>query len=200
MNKNENKPKPKKTSSQKGLIASMIAAGCLASVVASASPGLIVTADYYRDMEDLDKQQIAIYQEFMNSSEFSKYTDEQIIQLIEDCDTTKINNIEFAARLKKLFALENAKQVLETSNNTELKQQVEDIEAQKKERSNEYDKSIVPELSAGSAIAFNTVALAAAASSVVYNKKALWDERRKEREAKRKQAQREKNNDNEQGL
>ena len=200
MNKDEKQPKPKKTSAQKGLIASMIAAGCLASVITSAIPGLIVTNDYDRDIKDLDEQQSAIYQEFMGSGEFSKYTDEQIIQLVEDYSSSKINHIEFRARLKKLFTLESAKQVLETSNNTELKQQVEDIEAQKKERSEEYDKSIIPELSVGGAIAFDAGALASAAASVVYNKKALWEERRKEREAKRKQAQRERNNDNEQGL
>ena len=199
MNKDEKQPKPKKTSAQKGLIASMIAAGCLVSIGASALPGLIVTNDYDKDMKDLDEQQSAIYQEFMSSSEFSKYTDEQIIQLVEDYSAAKISSIEFEIRLKKLFTLENAKQVLETSSNTELKQQVEDIEMQKKERTEKYDKSIIPELSVGGAIAFDAGALASAAASVVYNKKALWEERRKEREAKRKQAQREKNN-NEQGL
>ena len=145
MNKDEKQPKPKKTSAQKGLIASMIAAGCLVSIGASALPGLIVTNDYDKDMKDLDEQQSAIYQEFMSSSEFSKYTDEQIIQLVEDYSTAKISSIEFEIRLKKLFTLENAKQVLETSSNTELKQQVEDIEMQKKERSEKYDKSIIPE-------------------------------------------------------
>jgi hypothetical protein len=179
--KKEKQPKQKKTNGQKRLIAGMIATCCFGFAGISTLPGIIARNIYDKDIRELDDKQNAIYEEFMESTEFASITNEQFMQLADDYSSGVIDYDTFRDRLNTMFTVENAKEVIANSNNTELKAQVEEIEQQKEERREEYNSNIVPKLSASAVCAGVAATVGFTIASAVYTNKEINEEKRKKK-------------------
>lgn len=178
----ENKqPKPKKTNGQKRLIAGMITMYCFVAMAASSIPGMIARTIYDKDIRELTDDQNAIYEKFMACNEFSETFKAEFTKVSNDYANGLISYEEFDKKVKHLNSVKYAQEVLASSNNTELKAQVEEIEQQKEERREEYNSNLVTNLSLGAVISGGTASFAAATATMVYSLKESAEEKRKKK-------------------
>lgn len=175
-------PKSKKTAGEKRIIANYIIAYMFAGMAISAMPAVSTSTAYQYDMNALDKKQNAIYEEYMEGPEFSNATNAQLMQLSEDYSYGTIDYTTFRKRLNAIFTVENAKEVLANSNNTEVKAQIEEINQQKQKRTEELDSNIVPEISCGAVTACGAGILGSCIASMIYAGKEAAEEKRKKKQ------------------
>ena len=177
--KKEKYPKPKKTNGQKRIIAGCIAMYCFLGACASMLPGFIARNVYDKDIRELDDKQTAIYEKFMASEEFSDTFKTEFTKASNDYANGLISYEEFDKKVKHLNSVKYAQEVLASSNNTELKSQVEEIEQQKEERSDKFGSSIAINLSLGGVIVGGTATMASATANMVYSLKEINEKKRK---------------------
>ena len=179
--KKEKQPKPKKTNTQKRLIAGMIATCCFGFAVISTLPGIIARNIYDKDIRELTDDQNAIYEKFMASDEFSNSFKAEFTKVSNDYANGLISYEEFDEKVNHLNSVKYAQEVLASSNNTELKAQVEEIEQQKEERREEYNSSVVPKLSASAVCAGVAATVGFTIASAVYTNKEYNEDKRKKK-------------------
>ena len=177
----EKQTKPKKTTKEKRLIACYIAMYCFVAGAASSLPGMFARDSYDNDIRKLDDKQNAVYEQFMESEEFSDSFKEDFTKISDDYTSGKISYEEFDERVKHLNSVEYAQEVLESSNNNEFKSQVEVIDQKKEERREKYNSNIVPKISLGAVGTGMAACIGALISSVVYGIKEDKEEKRKKK-------------------
>ena len=175
----ENQPKPKKTNTQKRIIAAQIAMYCFTGALVATLPGIIESNAYDKDIRLLDNEQTAIYEQFMASEEFSDSFKEEFTKLSNDYANGLIDYDEFDKKVKHLNSVEYAQEVLESSNNTEFKEQVEEIEQKKEERREEYNSSIAPNVSLGAMSIGVSASIGSMIATMVYGIKEDKERKRK---------------------
>ena len=180
--KKEQQPKPKKTNAQKRIIAGMIATYCFGFTVISTLPGIIARNIYDKDIRELDDKQNAIYEEYMESEEFSDTFKQEFTKISNDYANGLISYEEFEEKVKHLNSVKYAQEVLANSNDTELKVQAEEIDKKKEERREEYNSSVVPKLSASAVCAGVAATVGFTIASGVYSIKEYNEEKRKKKE------------------
>lgn len=142
----DNNPKeknPKRTLEEKRLIAERIAFGSFLAMAISISTGIINSGFYRSDINDLIKEQDVIYQEFMDTAEFDTHFKEEFTKISNDYTNGVISYDEFEAKLAYLNSVENAQNVLKSSNH-ELKAEVEELDEQIQARGEKYSSSVIP--------------------------------------------------------
>jgi len=180
----ENKqPKPKKTNTQKRLIAGMIATWCFGFALFSTVPGIMVRYYYDNDISELNDEQTAIYEKFMASEEFSDTFKTEFTKASNDYANGLISYEEFDKKVKHLNSVEYAQKVLETSNNS-LKAQAEEINQKKEERREEHNSNIVSKVSIGAVGTGVAATMGFTIASMVYTNKEYAEDKRK-RKAKK---------------
>lgn len=137
------KKKPKRTLEEKRLIAQRIALGSFLAMGISMSAGIINSGFYRNDINDLIKEQDVIYQEFMDTAEFTTHFKEGFTKISNDYTNGVISYNEFEAKLAYLNSIENAQNILKSSNH-ELKAEVEKLDKQIQARREKYTSSVVP--------------------------------------------------------
>ena len=182
--KENNHPKQKKTNEQKRLIAGMIATCCFGFAAISALPAIIARNIYDKDIRELTDDQNAIYEKFMACNEFSETFKAEFTKVSNDYANGLISYEEFDEKVNHLNSVKYAQEVLASSNNTEIKAQVEEIEQQKEERREEYSSSVVPKLSASAVCAGVAATMGFTIASMVYTNKEYAEDKRK-RKAKK---------------
>ena len=176
----ENKqPKPKKTSGQKRLIASMIAMYCCAGAVLAVLPGMIARNFYDKDIRELNDEQTAIYEKFMESDEFGNSFKKEFTKISNDYANGLITYEEFDEKVKHLNSVKYAQEVLENSNNTRLKAQAEVIDQKKKDRLEKYQSNPVVNGGLIGLVGFGTATMSSIIASAVYSIKDINEEKRK---------------------
>ncbi len=181
----EKQPKPKKTNGQKRIIAGQITMYCFTGAIVAALPGLIVANIYDKDIRVLDNEQTAIYEKFMASEEFSDCFKEEFTKVSNDYASGVISYEEFDANVKHLNSVKYAEEVLTSSNNTEFKEQVEEIEQKKEERREEYNSNLITKLSLGAMGAGSAASMGFATANMVYSLKEYDEEKRKKKSFKK---------------
>ena len=177
--KKEKQPKQKKTNEQKRIIAAHIAMYCICASLMSTLPGFIVKNYYNKDINALDNKQHAIYEEFMTCEEFSDSFKTEFTKASNDYANGLITYEEFDEKVKHLNSVKYAQEVLATSNNTELKTQVEDIDKQKQERTKKYQSNPVVNAGLIGLVGIGTASIGAMVASTVYGIKDMIEEKRK---------------------
>ena len=176
------KAKRKKTAGEKRIIASRVAAYCVAASILSFTPAIIAGYDYSQDLRALDKEQKELYQLFMESGEYSQQIDNQLYQLADDYICGEIDYKTFRKRLNKMFTEETAKELLEISANEALKAQVAEIENQKQQRTEEFNSSAAITATMVGAAVGSAAAIASGAASIGYHIKENNEEKRKRKQ------------------
>ncbi|MFQ6723913.1 MAG: hypothetical protein ACLRFE_01080 [Clostridia bacterium] len=177
-NKKEKQPKPKKTNTQKRLIAGYITMYCFVAMAASSIPGLIAKNNYDKDIRELSDEQNAIYEEFMACDEFSDSFKAEFTKVSNDYANGLMSYEEFEEKIQYLNSYENARKVLDNST-SKLKIQVEDIDKQKQERADKYSSNIAVDLSLGCVIVGGAASFIASTSTMIYSLKESTEEKRK---------------------
>lgn len=177
----EKQPKPKKTNYQKRLIALQITMGCICAMLASGLPGMIAGKGYDRDISKLDKEQDAIYEQFMSSDEFSDSFKAEFTKISNDYANGVIDYEKFNKQVEYLNSVKYAQEVLKNSNNSELKTQVESIDKQKQERTDEFNSSLVTKASLTGVTICGAASFASIVAFGVYGAKEIGDDMRKKK-------------------
>ena len=175
----EKQPNPKKTNTQKRLIAGQIAMYCITGAVVAMLPGFIAKYGYDKDIRVLDNEQTAIYEEFMASEEFSDSFKQEFTKTSNDYANGLISYEEFDERVKHLNSVKYAQEILASSSNTELKVQAEEIDQKKEERREEYNSNLVTTLSLGTLGVGIAACVGFTIASGVYGIKEINEEKRK---------------------
>ena len=184
MNKNEEQPKPKKTAEEKRIIATNIMIGCFTAMVLSSAPTMIVRAGCDKDIRVLDDKQNAIYEQFMACEEFSDSFKQEFTKVSNDYANGVITYEEFDKKVQHLNSIKYAKEVLESSNNTELKEKVEDIKQQKKERAEEFNSNVIKNISTGATLTSATGVMGSLLAAMIYTGKEFKEDKRKKKTTK----------------
>ena len=184
MNKNEEQPKPKKTTEEKRIIATNIMIGCFAAMVLSSAPTMIMRAGCDKDIRVLDDKQNAIYEQFMACEEFSDSFKQEFTKVSNDYANGIIDYEEFDKKVQHLNSIKYAKEVLESSNNTELKEKVEDIKQQKQARAEEFDSNVIKNISTGATLTSATGVMGSLLAAMIYTGKEFKEEKRKKKQTK----------------
>ena len=177
--KKEKQPKQKKTAGQKRLIADSIAIYSFMAMLVSVIPGLFVKGFYDKDIKVLDDKKTEIYEQFMACEEFSDNFKEEFTKVSNDYTNGLISYEEFDEKVKHLNSIKYAQEVLESSNNTELKVQVETINNQKQDRTDKYSSNIVPKLTVGTMASSGALAISSIIASLGYTIKENNEKKRK---------------------
>ena len=177
--KKEKQPKQKKTAGQKRLIADSIAIYSFMAMLVSVIPGLFVKGFYDKDIKVLDDKKTEIYEQFMACEEFSDSFKEEFTKVSNDYANGLISYEEFDEKVKHLNSIKYAQEVLESSNNTELKAQVETINNQKQDRTDKYSSNIVPKLTVGTMASSGALAIGSIIASLGYTIKENNEKKRK---------------------
>lgn len=175
----ENQPRPKKTAGEKRIIAGQIAMYCFTGAVVATLPGMIARNIRDKDIRILDNEQNAIYEKFMACNEFSETFKAEFIKASNDYANGLMTYEEFDEKVKHLNSVKYAQEVLASSNNTELKAQVEKIEQQKEERREEYNSNLAPNLSLGAVSAGVAATVGFTIANAVYSIKEYNEDKRK---------------------
>ena len=144
----EKQPKPKKTLWEKRIIAGRILLGSFFAMAISGVIGMVSTSIYDNDLADLEKEQNAIYEQFMASEEFSNSFKNEFTKMANDYTEGKINYDTFDEKIKYLQSVENAKAILENSNH-ELKDDAQAITDKIEDCKQEYQSNIIPDAALG---------------------------------------------------
>ena len=178
-NNQSKQSKSKKTFAQKRLIANQIVLGCFIAMTISAVPGLIVSKFYARDISKLDNQQNAIYEKFMACDEFSDAFKSEFTKVSNDYANGVIDYEEFDKKVKHLNSIKYSQEVLESSNNIQLKTEVENIDKQKQERTEKHSSSTISNLSLGGVVSSGVGVFASLIASMIYLSKECNEEKKK---------------------
>ncbi len=184
MNKTEKQPKQKKTAGEKRLIAHQIMIGCFAAMVISSAPTMIVRAGYDKDIRVLDDKQNAIYQQFMACEEFSDSFKQEFTKVSNDYANGVISYEDFDKKVQHLNSIKYAKEVLESSNNTEFKEKVEDIKQQKQERAEEFTSNVIKNISTSAVLTSATGMMGSLLAAMIYTGKEFKEDKRKKKQTK----------------
>lgn len=181
MNKNEEQQKPKKTTEEKRIIATNIMIGCFAAMVLSSAPAMIMRSGCDKDIRVLDDKQNAIYEQFMACEEFSDSFKQEFTKVSNDYANGVITYEEFDKKVQHLNSIKYAKEVLESSNNTELKEKVEDIKQQKQERAEKFNSNVVANISTGATLTSATGVMGSLLAAMIYTGKEFKEDKRKKK-------------------
>ena len=140
--------KSKKTLWEKRLIARRILIGSFFAMAISGVIGMVSTSIYENNLADLEKEQNAIYEQFMESDEFSDSFKKEFTKIANDYTEGKINYDTFDEKIKYLQSVENAKVILENSNH-ELKSDAQSITDKIEDCKQEYQSNIIPDVTLG---------------------------------------------------
>lgn len=163
--------KEKKTTyKQKRLIAQCIAVGSMVTLLAGMTTGTIAAQIHQNEINKLKQDEKELYMQFMDSAEFSRYTDAQIIQLADEYTSSAINYGTFRKRLNEMFSIENAKEALEASN-SEIKDDVAKINNEINACNEEYSKSAALTVSVG------VIGASALTSALGFAAASIYDEK-----------------------
>ncbi|MBQ7797894.1 MAG: hypothetical protein IJ371_02095 [Clostridia bacterium] len=177
--KKEKHSKPKKTNEQKRIIAAHIAMYCMSAALMSTFPGFIVKNNYDNDIRELDNKQNAIYEQFMTCEEFSDSFKAEFTKISDDYANGVISYEEFDEKVKHLNSVKYAQEVLASSNNTELKSQVEVIDKQKQARTEKYQSNPIVDAGLIGLVGIGSASIGSMIASTVYGVKDMAEESRK---------------------
>ena len=132
----ENK-KPKKTIWKKRFIAEQILLGSSLALAVGFTASMIDNTIYTNNLSDLNQEKAIVYEKFESSEEFKSQFNQDYAKLSYEYLYSMITYDEFVAKLKYLNSIDNVKDSLETSN-SELKSEVEQIDAKAEQLKSEY--------------------------------------------------------------
>ena len=133
----------KEKSKKKSLIAQRIVIGSIIAMELALSSSILYLNRFNNKMDTLIKKQENLYQEFIDSSQFSDHFKQEVEKISNDYTCGEISYDEFDDKLEYLTSIENSKK---DSNlyNMELKSEIESLDKQKKDLINDYKSSIIP--------------------------------------------------------
>ena len=158
----------KRNNEEKRLIAERVAVISLITLTISLCTAVIPVATYQANVRKLDKNKDLIYKQFMETGEFSDYVDKELIKITEEYTTNGMTYGKFRKRLNKIYSLESAKEVLETSNNNSFTAQLEEIDAKKEKYLDKYSSSIAKDVGVAGVAVSGATAVSATATAVGY--------------------------------
>ena len=156
--------KIKKTPEQKRLIAQRILIGSSLALAISCVSGMISSTIHQDEIANLREEQNKIYAQYMQSDEFKTYSKTQLNDLADKYYSGEIDYETFKSELDKIYSIENADKLLETST-SELKDDIEQLDKQITDNNKKYKNSAI---NIGNIALLATSAAVSLPSSIVF--------------------------------
>ena len=149
---------------KKRLIAKRILLGSTLAFTIGFTTGMISSTINQNKIDNLEKEQDKIYEQYMQSDEFQTYSRTELNNLADKYYFGEIDYDTFKSELDKIYSTETADKLLESSNH-ELKDDIKQIEHKITETNKKYNKSAV---NIGSIGLWGAGMLTALSSAIVY--------------------------------
>lgn len=180
--------KPKKTNQQKSIIAAHVIMYTFIAYFLAASP-LVISSNYYnKDLNKLENEKIKVYEEFMKSDSFSKQMKQDIINTAEEYANGVITYEEFEEKIKYFKSVANAQVILGNSNN-ELNETIAKIDKKIEARKQKFKDSPHGEITSTITATAVATMLGAVSAYVTYSIKDVLDDKKKKQKEQSKPIQ-----------